>query len=142
MEWLNAPCQQPDARYEAAARQRQARLTKPSGSLGELENAVTRLAAMQGREHPTTDKVHISVFAADHGIATEGVSAYPQAVTTQMVHNFLNGGAAINVLAQELGATPEIVDVGIMTAIKHPALISQRVAQGTANKQQPGRRHE
>ncbi len=133
MEWLNAPVPAPDNAAADAARLRQSQLTKPPGALGELEVVVIRLAALQGRERPTVDKVHISVFAADHGVAEEGVSAFPQAVTVQMVQNFLNGGAAISVLASELGATLEVVDVGVKTPISHPKLISQRVGDGTAN---------
>ena len=133
MEWLNAPVQTPDRAASDAARLRQTQLTKPPGALGELEAVAIRLAGLQGRECPAIDKVHISVFAADHGVADEGVSAFPQAVTVQMVHNFLNGGAAINVLARELGATLEIIDVGVKTPVTHPKLISQRAGDGTAN---------
>ncbi|MBO0612526.1 nicotinate-nucleotide--dimethylbenzimidazole phosphoribosyltransferase [Thiothrix fructosivorans] len=133
MEWLNTPAQAPNAAMSAAARTRQAQLTKPVGALGDLEAVAIRLAGLQGREQPAVDKVQISVFAADHGVAEEGVSAFPQAVTAQMVHNFLNGGAAISVLARALGATLEIVDVGVKTPITHPKLISQRVGDGTAN---------
>jgi nicotinate-nucleotide--dimethylbenzimidazole phosphoribosyltransferase len=112
---------------------RQAQLTKPPGALGELEAIAIRLAGLQGRERPAVDKVHISVFAADHGVADEGVSAFPQAVTAQMVGNFLNGGAAISVLANTLGATLEVVDVGVKTPLSHPKLISQRVGNGSEN---------
>jgi len=133
MEWLNAPLQVPNAAAMEAARTRQAQLTKPPGALGELEAVAIRLAGLQGRERPAIESVHISVFAADHGVADEGVSAFPQAVTVQMVHNFLNGGAAISVLARELGATLEIVDVGVKIPVIHPKLISQRAGDGTAN---------
>ncbi|WMP19266.1 nicotinate-nucleotide--dimethylbenzimidazole phosphoribosyltransferase [Thiothrix lacustris] len=133
MEWLNTPARAPNTATTEAARLRQSQLTKPPGALGELEAVAIRLAGLQGREQPAVDKVHISVFAADHGVAEEGVSAFPQAVTAQMVHNFLNGGAAINVLAQTLGATLEIIDVGIKTQLTHPKLISQRAGNGTAN---------
>ncbi|SDZ95190.1 nicotinate-nucleotide-dimethylbenzimidazole phosphoribosyltransferase [Thiothrix caldifontis] len=133
MEWLNTPAQAPNAAMTAAAHLRQTQLTKPAGALGELEAVAIRLAGLQGREQPRVDNVHISVFAADHGVADEGVSAFPQAVTAQMVHNFLNGGAAINVLAREIGATLEIIDVGVKTPLTHPNLISQRAGNGTAN---------
>lgn len=133
MKWLNTPCQSPDPAVAQAARQRQSQLTKPPGALGELENIAIHLASLQGRERPSIDKLHISVFAADHGVADEGVSAFPQAVTAQMVANFLAGGAAISVLAQELGATLEVVDVGVKTPLSHPGLISQRAGDGTAN---------
>lgn len=133
MEWLKTPVKAPNVAAIAAAHLRQSQLTKPPGALGELEAVAIRLAGLQGSEQPAVDKVHISVFAADHGVAEEGVSAFPQAVTVQMVHNFLNGGAAINVLARALGATLEIVDVGVKTPITHPKLISQRSGNGTAN---------
>ncbi|WP_028488554.1 nicotinate-nucleotide--dimethylbenzimidazole phosphoribosyltransferase [Thiothrix lacustris] len=133
MEWLKTPVKAPNAAAIAAAHLRQSQLTKPPGALGELEAVAIRLAGLQGREQPCIDTVHISVFAADHGVAEEGVSAFPQAVTVQMVHNFLKGGAAINVLARELGATLEIIDVGMKTVVTHPKLISQRAGDGTAN---------
>ncbi|UOG92761.1 MAG: nicotinate-nucleotide--dimethylbenzimidazole phosphoribosyltransferase [Candidatus Thiothrix sulfatifontis] len=133
MEWLNATCPGPDTLAQEAARLHQAQLTKPPGALGELEAVVIRLAGLQGHAEPSLDKVHITVFAADHGVADEGVSAFPQVVTAQMVQNFLNGGAAISVLARELEATLEIVDVGVKTPIDHPQLLSQRAGNGTAN---------
>ncbi|HRJ52715.1 MAG TPA: nicotinate-nucleotide--dimethylbenzimidazole phosphoribosyltransferase [Candidatus Thiothrix moscowensis] len=133
MEWLNTPCQLPDARVLEVALERQSRLTKPPGALGALEAVAVMLAGLQGREQPCVDKVCISIFAADHGVAEEGVSAFPQAVTAQMVQNFLAGGAAISVLAGELGATLEVVDVGVKTPLFHPQLVSQRAGDGTAN---------
>lgn len=136
MEWLNAPCRVPDAGVIEAALARQSQLTKPRGALGMLETVAVRLAGLQGREQPCVDRVHISIFAADHGVAEEGVSAFPQAVTAQMVQNFLAGGAAINVLAQALGATLEVVDVGVKTPLSHPQLVSQRAGNGTANSTQ------
>lgn len=136
MEWLTLPCQLPDTRAMDAALSRQSHLTKPPGALGALETVAVRLAGLQGRENPRVDKVCISIFAADHGIADEGVSAFPQAVTAQMVQNFLAGGAAISVLARELGATLEVVDVGVKTPLSHPHLVSQRAGDGTANSTQ------
>ena len=140
MEWLRHACQQPNLAIYAAAQQRQAQLTKPAGALGELETIAMRLASLQQRVVPHIQHIHISVFAADHGVADEGVSAFPQAVTQQMVQNFLNGGAAISVLARELGATLEVVDVGVKLAdaqyFDHPQLISHRAGNGTANSAQ------
>lgn len=133
MEWLNLPCRLPVPEVVAAAEARQAQLTKPPGALGVLETVAVRLAGLQGREQPRVDTVHISIFAADHGVAAEGVSAFPQAVTAQMVQNFLAGGAAVSVLARELGARLEVVDVGVKTRFVHPHLISQRAGDGTAN---------
>ncbi len=133
MDWLNEPCASATEYYRELAWQRQHQLTKPNGALGRLETLAVTLAALQGCEAPQVDKVHISIFAADHGIAAEGVSAFPQAVTGQMVHNFLNGGAAISVLAHELGATLEIIDVGVKDPLQRAGLISQRAGAGTAN---------
>lgn len=109
---LNAPCMLPDEAFEAAARARQAQLTKPPGSLGTLEWIAVQLSALQRREQPSVENVWISVFAADHGVAAEGVSAFPQVVTGEMVRNFASGGAAISVLARSLGATLEVVNLG------------------------------
>ncbi len=112
MNWINQPTAELNQETKFAAEQRQQVLTKPAGSLGQLEQLAIRLAAMQGNELPQIDKIYISVFAADHGIAAEGVSAYPQAVTAQMIANFLAGGAAISVTAKALDATLEIVNLG------------------------------
>jgi nicotinate-nucleotide--dimethylbenzimidazole phosphoribosyltransferase len=112
LDWLHHPTRNPDAQARSAAQLRQAALTKPPGSLGELETLAVTLAGLQGRECPNLDNVHISIFAADHGIADAGVSAFPQAVTGEMVRNFAAGGAAISVLARELRARLEVVHLG------------------------------
>ena len=112
MNWLHEACRAPDAGSLSAAWERQGRLTKPPGSLGALEAAATTLASLQGVERPALERVWISVFAADHGVAEEGVSAFPQAVTGEMLRNFARGGAAISVLARELGATLDVVHLG------------------------------
>jgi nicotinate-nucleotide--dimethylbenzimidazole phosphoribosyltransferase len=108
-----------------AAVLRQARLTKPAGALGALESVAISLAGHQGRECPRIDKPCIVVFASDHGVAAQGVSAYPQSVTAQMVLNFMAGGAAINVLAGMHGAHLTVVDMGVrdfsLPAIAHSA---------------------
>lgn len=135
-QWLQEPVKARDGAAEESARTRQAELTKPPGSLGRLESLAVRLAGLQGCPEPAADRVQISVFAADHGVAASGVSAFPQAVTVQMVANFCRGGAAISVLARELGAVLEVVDVGTVEA---PAdlsgVVSQRAGPGTANLQ-------
>lgn len=118
------------ARQEAIARQQQ--LTKPHGSLGQLENIVIQLAAMQGKE-PKINTAFITVFAGDHGIAAAGVSAFPQEVTGQMVANFANGGAAISVLAKALLAPFEIVNLGTVTPTNFAGVINRNIAPGTAN---------
>ena len=122
---------------EAAARARQGRLTKPAGALGRLEDLAIRLAGMQGRERPAADKVQISVFAADHGIAAAGVSAFPQSVTAAMVVNMAAGGAAISVLAEQIGATVELIAVGVLDPIpEHPCIRNETIARGTADLSQ------
>ena len=138
-EWLTRPVKSPDESHLTQAQQRQAQLTKPPGSLGQLETIAVRLAAMQGSQYPAVDNIQISVFAADHGVAAENVSAFPQVVTTEMVRNFARGGAAISVLAKQLNARLEVVDVG---TVHDPGpldgVIAQRIAAGTANfSQQP-----
>ena len=129
----HAAAQPLDETARAAALARQAQLTKPPGSLGRLEALATTLAAMQGNPLPRIDRPWISVFAADHGVAAEGVSAFPQAVTQQMLANFVGGGAAISVLAREAGATLEVIDVGTLAPSPVAGVIQAQVACGTAN---------
>jgi nicotinate-nucleotide--dimethylbenzimidazole phosphoribosyltransferase len=103
----------PDMRAETAARARQQQLTKPPGSLGRLEELACWFAARLSSPTPQISRSEIFVFAADHGVAARGVSAFPQSVTAQMLGNFANGGAAINVLASLEGCRIEVVDVGV-----------------------------
>ena len=103
----------PDAGARAEARRRQARLTKPEGSLGRLEELAVTLAGISGEACPTIAGRVIFVCAADHGVAAQGVSAYPSSVTAQMVYNFVRGGAAINVLAARARARIVVADVGV-----------------------------
>lgn len=134
IDWLNQPVVKLDETILQNAWDHQLQLTKPPGSLGRLEESAVRLAAMQQTQDIKLDKVHIVVFAADHGVAEEGVSAFPQAVTTEMVKNFARGGAAISVMASELGASLEVVDVGtVIPADQMDGVVDQRVAAGTAN---------
>lgn len=102
-----------DSEAERLARARQNTLTKPPGSLGRLEEIACRMAAIQGAPSPRADRRWVVVAAADHGVAAEGVSAYPSEVTAQMVRNFLDGGAAISVLARAVEARVVIVDAGV-----------------------------
>ncbi len=119
----------------AAARARQDNLTKPQGSLGRLEEISIQLAGITGRcPPPIPVRKAVLVFAGDHGVAAQGVSAFPQAVTSQMVLNFMRGGAAINVLAQQAGARVIVVDAGVAADI--PAtdnLIQAKIGWGTAD---------
>lgn len=117
-------------------------LTKPVGSLGRLEDLARQIAGITGTLSPDFTKKLIIVMAADHGVADEGVSAYPKEVTPQMVYNFLNGGAGINVLSRHVGADVVIVDIGIAADVSKPAgvitnakslLIDKKITFGTAN---------
>ncbi len=124
----------PDSQAAAAARARQATLTKPPGSLGRLEELSIQLAAAVGNPHPATARKAVIIMAADHGVAAEGVSAYPAAVTRQMAFNFVRGGAAINVLARQAGARVVVVDIGIATDFgAEPGILSRKIAPGTHN---------
>jgi len=123
-----------DQQVMAAARARQDVLTKPQGSLGRLEHLSIQIAGITGQIRPRIQHKVVTVMAGDHGVVAEGVSAFPQEVTPQMVLNFLNGGAAINVLSKHVGARVVIVDMGVAESMdSHPQLISRRVAPGTAN---------
>jgi len=123
-----------DADSESAARERQNSLTKPPGSLGRLEELALRLAAMTGKPRPTVARKAVIIMAADHGVAAEGVSAFPAEVTPQMVGNFLAGGAAINVLARQADARVVVVDIGVAADLPaRSGLISRKISRGTAN---------
>ena len=125
----------PDDAAAASAAEHLDRLTKPPGSLGRLEALAVQLAAIAGTSPPPVPApATVAVFAADHGVVAEGVTPWPQEVTGQMVANFCAGGAAINVLARQVGASVVVVDVGVATELSAaPGLIDARVAAGTAN---------
>ncbi|SMO90441.1 nicotinate-nucleotide--dimethylbenzimidazole phosphoribosyltransferase [Melghirimyces algeriensis] len=108
-------------------------LTKPSGSLGRLEALAVQLAEITADPFPVVTPPGVLVFAADHGVAVEGVSAFPQEVTAQMVQNFLNGGAAINVFSNRIGARLHIVDIGVASDVDGEGLIRKKIRYGTAN---------
>lgn len=117
-----------------AARRHQDELTKPAGSLGRLERLAVQLVGITRSPTPRLDHKVVVVMAADHGVTVEGVSAYPSEVTAQMVHNFVTGGAAINVLSRRANATVLVVDIGV--AAELPAelpIVHRKVAFGTAN---------
>jgi nicotinate-nucleotide--dimethylbenzimidazole phosphoribosyltransferase len=123
-----------DLAARTAALERQNSLTKPPGSLGRLEDLSIQLAAATGSSRPAFARKAVIVMAADHGVAAEGVSAYPAEVTPQMVLNFLRGGAAINVLARQAGARVIVVDIGVATDFEPQSDLRRRkIARGTQN---------
>lgn len=111
----------------------QARLTKPPGALGRLESVGIQLAGIAGQcPPPVPVPAAVAVFAGDHGVLARGVSPWPQEVTAQMVANFCAGGAAINVLARQMGASVVVVDVGVATPLEElPGLLRRKVRAGT-----------
>ena len=117
-----------------AVRERQDALAKPRGSLGRLEELAARFAGITGRLLPRFPRKTVIVMAADHGVAVEGVSAYPQEVTQQMVANFLHGNAAISVLARRVGARVVVGDLGVAAPLPaHPNLVERKLRAGTSN---------
>ena len=124
-----------DRRLLNVAARRLDNLTKPVGSLGRLEEFARRIVAITGKEMPPPfGKKAIFTFAGDHGVVEEGISAYPKEVTVQMVLNFLNGGAGINVLARHAGADVIVVDIGVDHDFDdHPVLIRRKIVRGTRN---------
>src|SRR6516225_9184790 len=135
-----APIAPLDPLWFRRAAEHQARLTMPAGALGRLLPLGQQLCAVQQTLQPRGEPAAVVVMAADHGIAAEGVSAYPQEVTGQMVANFLRGGAAINVLARRLGAQVLVVDMGVKAPPEMPQADQAAAwisglgpAKGTAN---------
>ncbi|GKU78772.1 nicotinate-nucleotide--dimethylbenzimidazole phosphoribosyltransferase [Paenibacillus sp. L3-i20] len=108
-------------------------LTKPPGSLGKLEAIARQLAGITGQLWPDVSRKAVIIMAGDHGVCEEGISAFPQAVTPQMVLNFLNGGAAVNVLARQAKADVICVDIGVAADLEHGSLVSRKVVRGTRN---------
>jgi len=134
-----------NSKFAEQAQDRLNNLTKPQGSLGRLEEFAKQLVAITENSMPTLDKKVVFTFAGDHGVAEEGVSAFPKEVTSQMVLNFINGGAGINVLARHAGAEVVVVDIGvdydfkppvspsIREGIKGGSFISKKIIRGTKN---------
>lgn len=123
-----------DERAMAEARRTQNNLTKPQGSLGQLESLSIQLAGIKGDPRPRITHKVIFTLAGDHGVTRKGVSAYPSEVTPQMVYNFLRGGAAINVLARQVGARVIVADLGVASMLEpHPQLKDKKLALGTDN---------
>lgn len=134
MDWWSGAAAIPWERAMTAARKRQQQLTKPAGSLGELEALAIQFAGWQDRSDPRIETVRIRIFAGDHGVVAEGVSAFPQAVTMQMIHNFATGGAAIAVLARHCGADFAVVNAGTATPCPEVAgVVHAQLAPGTEN---------
>ena len=113
------------------ASERMDSLTKPKGSLGKLENLAIKVACMRGELNPSLEDRYSLVFAGDHGVAEEGVSAYPQEVTVQMLGNFIHEGAAINVLGGCVGSTVKVVDVGVASEEIPRSVIGRKIGKGT-----------
>jgi len=131
--WWLTPAQAIDVQIREEALARQQQLTKPAGSLGQLERLAVQLAGLQGRVKPKVDNLWIAIFAGDHGVVAEGVSAFPQEVTGQMLHNFISGGAAISVLARQLSAQLDVVDLGTVSPLNLPGVRHLQIGTGTAN---------
>lgn len=123
-----------DSAAMARARARQDKLTKPLGSLGRLEQLSIQIAGIKGEITPRIQHKAVITMAADHGVVAQGVSAYPQDVTAQMVYNFIQGGAGINVLARLVGARVIVVDMGVAAKLEPDSLLlSKKIAAGTAD---------
>jgi nicotinate-nucleotide--dimethylbenzimidazole phosphoribosyltransferase len=130
-DWITQPCPAVSIAHREAAAVRQGQLTKPTGALGRLETLAIELAGLQHTETPRADRVPIIVFAGDHGIAAQGVSAYPQEVTIAMMANFAAGGAAISVLARELGSSLEVVDAGTLAEAVMTGIVVDKPCRGS-----------
>ncbi|WP_290523814.1 nicotinate-nucleotide--dimethylbenzimidazole phosphoribosyltransferase [Alcanivorax sp.] len=131
--WQHPIAPPSESHYERALAHQQ-QLTKPAGSLGQLEQIAVQLAGLQATDTPCADRIHITVFVADHGVCAEDISLFPQAVTGQMIANFVTGGAAISVMAQQLGASLEVVNLGTVSAPPlSEGVIDESIAAGTAN---------
>jgi nicotinate-nucleotide--dimethylbenzimidazole phosphoribosyltransferase len=124
----------PDDRLRAEVQAAIDAKTKPPGSLGRIEALAVQMALAQGTTRPAADPARLFIFAADHGLVAEGVSAWPQAVTAQMVANFLAGGAAATVFARSVGCAIIVVDAGVASDLPaDPALVRLGIRQGTRN---------
>jgi nicotinate-nucleotide--dimethylbenzimidazole phosphoribosyltransferase len=132
-DWLTEPASAPNADIIAKATNRQSKLTKPAGSLGPLEDVAITLAGLLHTERPLIEHPHIILFAGDHGVTAEGISAYPSEVTEQMLANFVSGGAAISVLAGELDCSLHVIDVGTLSTVVPQGVHVDKIARGTAN---------
>lgn len=132
-DWIATPCPAPSTAHRERALARQAELTKPLGALGRMEAVAVDLAALQRRERPSAAQVPVIVFAGDHGVVAQGVSAYPSEVTVQMLHNFAAGGAAIAVLARALALPLRVVDAGTVADAAITGVHTDKPCRGTAD---------
>lgn len=130
-DWVYQECPGVSVVHRDATLARQAQLTKPAGALGRLEQVAVDLAGLQETEQPRAGRVPVVIFASDHGIVAQGVSAYPQEVTIAMLANFAGGGAAISVLARELGSTLEVVDAGTLAQSALPGIVTDKLRCGS-----------
>lgn len=134
MSWWLKPCRNIDNVFQEKALERQAQLTKPTGALGDLEELAVTLAGLQRTEQPNVDHIWISLFAGDHGVMQENISAYPQAVTRQMLQNFTTGGASISVIARQYQAHLQVIDCGTVgEAYDYVGVEQYPIAAGTQN---------
>jgi len=134
MNWWLESVKQPNLDAKQQAEQHQLQLTKPTGALGDLEQIAITLASLQSNAHPHVKHPWITIFAGDHGVVEENISAYPQAVTRQMLQNFTTGGAAISVLAKYHKAHLQVIDCGTVGEIYEYAGVERHcIRAGTAN---------
>ncbi|HFG6934608.1 nicotinate-nucleotide--dimethylbenzimidazole phosphoribosyltransferase [Acinetobacter baumannii] len=134
MNWWLESVQQPNLDAKQQAEQHQLQLTKPTGALGDLEQIAITLASLQSNAHPQISHPWIAIFAGDHGVVEENISAYPQAVTRQMLQNFTTGGAAISVIAKYHQAHLQVIDCGTAgEAYEYAGVERHCIRAGTAN---------
>lgn len=133
MNWYQQPACPINHTVQSQALAHQNRLTKPTGSLGQMERIAIRLAGMQGRVRPSICRPYVAIFAGDHGVMAEQISAYPQAVTGQMLRNFATGGACVSVMAHHVGANLEVINCGVIGADDAQGVIHEPIAHGTKN---------
>ena len=120
-DWLNEPIEKIEKQYIQSAQNYQNKLTKPQGSLGILEAIAVQISACQKTLSPSVKNAQIIIYAADHGIAQENVSAFPQSVTAEMVKNFSSGGAAISVLSRQHQLPLKIINLGLVSELSEPS---------------------
>ncbi|MGK7248690.1 nicotinate-nucleotide--dimethylbenzimidazole phosphoribosyltransferase [Acinetobacter oleivorans] len=134
MNWWLESVKQPNLDAKQQAEQHQLQLTKPTGALGDLELIAVKLASLQSNAHPQVNHPWITIFAGDHGVVEENISAYPQAVTRQMLQNFTTGGAAISVIAKYHQAHLQVIDCGTVgEAYEYVGVERHCIRAGTAN---------